>query len=289
MNYALHLVILFELYLILTLSLNVVVGHCGMLSLAHAAFFGVGAYASTLVQMSLGFPWFAGALIGILSAAFLSLFVALPSLRLRGDYFVLASLGFQLIFSTILLNWISLTKGPYGITDVHRPSLGAITAQSIQSMFVLCTMALIMTVLCFRLLDRSPFGRSLRAVREDEVAAIALGKDVARLKTHALVIASAFAGLAGVLYAGYIRFIDPSSFGMSESLLLISMIVVGGTGNLRGPTIGTALMLATPEILRFLEIPDAQAANIRQIIYGFLLVLLMRLRPAGIAGEYRLR
>jgi branched-chain amino acid transport system permease protein len=260
-----------------------------MLSLAHAAFFGVGAYLSTLAQVGAGVPWLVAAAVGVSSAALLSLLVALPSLRLRGDYFVLASLGFQIIFSTVLLNWIPVTRGPYGIADVPRPTLGGLAAQSTVSMLGICTMALVATVICFRVLDRSPFGRALRALREDEVAAVALGKDVYRLKTYALAIASAFAGLAGVLYAGYMRFIDPSSFGMPESLFLVSMVVIGGAGNLRGPTIGTALMLAIPEILRFLSVPDAQAANIRQAMYGCLIVALMRIRPTGIAGEYRLR
>ena len=289
MSYALHLIILLELYLILTFSLNLVVGYCGMLSLAHAAFFGVGAYVSTLLQVGAGLPWAAASMIAVASAALLSLLVAVPSLRLRGDYFVLASLGFQIVFSTVLLNWIQVTRGPYGIAGVPRPSLLGETAQSAESMFAICTVTLLVSLVYFRLLDASPFGRALRALREDEVAAIALGKDVHRLKIHALTVASAFAALAGVLYAGYMRYIDPSSFGMPESLFLVSMVVVGGAGNLRGPAAGTALMLALPEVLRFLSIPDALAANLRQIIYGMLIIVLMRIRPRGIAGEYRLR
>jgi branched-chain amino acid transport system permease protein len=289
MNYALHLAILLEISLLLTLSLNLVVGYSGLLSLGHAALFGVGAYVSTIIQLRVGLGWVPSAIIAIMSATLAGLLLSIPAIRLRGDYFVLASLGFQSILYVVLLNWTSVTRGPFGFVNVPRPSFLGLKFESSESMLVLCTAILLLGILYLRVLHTSPFGRSLRAMREDEIAAIALGKNINSLKAYVFGLAGAFAGLAGVLYAGYMRYIDPSSFGVPESLLLLSMVVIGGLGNLKGPAIGTATILLVPEILRFLSIPDALAASLRQCIYGATIIILMRVRPRGIAGEYKLQ
>ena len=287
MNYVYHLLILINIYAILALSLNLLVGYTGLLSLAHAAFYGIGAYVTTLLMVKLGLTFLPALVIGILVAMGLSLIVALASLRFRGDYFVLASLGFQVIVYTILYNWASVTHGPYGIPGIPKPSLFGV---KIATMLAFLIFSLIIALIVFLILYRlmaAPFGRALQAIRDDELAALTLGKDVARFKMKSFVLASGFAAVSGALYATYVTYIDPTSFNIAESILLVSMIIVGGTGNVKGPLIGAVVLILLPEALRFLSIPSTVAPQIRLIIYGTLLILMMQFRPQGIAGQYQ--
>ena len=287
MNYLLHLLIMVNIYLMLTLSLNLALGYTGLFSLSHAAFYGAGAYISTLLMMKLGLGFVPCLLISILGAVILSLIVGIPSLRLRGDYFVLATLGFQIIFFSILYNWVGLTRGPYGISGIPRPTILGFKIDSLPEFFIFSS---VLSLLCFLLtwlIKRSPFGRILKAIREDEVAAAALGKNVPLFKTMAFAMSGGLAAIPGVLFAVYMRYIDPTSFTLMESVFIISVLLIGGAGNLKGPLAGVVFAIFLPEILRFLTIPDAMAANLRQIIYGLLIILLMRFKPQGLAGEYK--
>jgi len=287
MNYILHIFIMINIYFILALSLNLLVGYTGLLSMCHAAFYGIGAYISTLMIMKHHVPFIPSLLLSVAGAILLSFLISIPSLRLKGDYFVLASLAFQIIIFTILYNWIGLTRGPYGIPGIPRPKLFGIEIDSIPSYFIF---SLIVAGICgvlLYLIKNSPFGRVLKAIREDEIATAALGKNVMKFKIIAFAIAAGFAAVPGVLFAGYMRYIDPTSFTLMESVFIISIIIIGGTGNISGPLIGTVLMVILPEVLRFLSIPDAIAANMRQIIYGLLIILIMRYMPQGISGEYK--
>lgn len=289
MNYILHILIMVNIYFILALSLNLVVGYTGLLSICHAAFYGIGAYATTLLIMKAGWSFFPALLFAVLFTAVLSLLIALPSLRLRGDYFVLATLAFQIIVFVILYNWVSLTRGPYGIPGIPRPTLFNRELSSLPSylLFSAATAGICITLLY--LLGNSPFGRILKAIREDEIAAASLGKNVPRLKTVAFALSAGFAAVPGALFATYMRYIDPTSFTLDESIFILSVIIIGGTGNLSGPLLGVLLMVVLPEALRFVHIPDSIAANMRQIIYGVLLLLIMRFRPSGLKGEFKLQ
>lgn len=286
MNYLWHVLILINIYAILGMSLNLAVGYTGLLSLCHAAFYGVGAYTTALLMVNAGWSFFPALLAAIGAATLCSLIVAAPSLRLRGDYFVLATLGFQVIVFAILYNWVDLTRGPYGIPRIPLPRVFGRTIDSVAAYYLF---SLFFAGVCMSLLwgiKRSPFGRVLKAIREDDTAAAALGKPVPRFKATAFALAAAFAAVAGALFACYMRYIDPTSFTIAESVFILSIVIIGGAGSLTGPLIGAALMVLLPEILRFLQIPDSIAANMRQIIYGLLIILLMRYRPQGIAGEY---
>ena len=287
MNYLLHIFIMLCIYGILALSLNLLIGYSGLLSLAHAAFYGIGAYASTLLIMKLGINFFPALILGILISGSLALLIAYPSLRLKGDYFVLASLGFQLIIFSILYNWIGLTRGPYGIPGIPRPGIFGFEFNSLISYFVLSAVVFSLVFLLIRHLCQSPFGRALKSLREDEVAAGVMGKDIPSLKIWAFIIAGGLAAISGALYAGYVTYIDPTSFTLDESIFIIAIVLVGGSGNLKGPLAGVLFMIILPEILRFVGLPDTIAPNVRQMIYGLLLILLMRYRPQGLAGEYR--
>jgi branched-chain amino acid transport system permease protein len=287
MNYLLHILILISIYSILSLSLNLLVGYAGLISFCHASFYGAGAYISTLLMMKAGFAFIPAFIIAIVGSVLISFLVSLPSLRLRGDYFVLATLGFQIIFFSLLYNWISLTRGPYGIPGIPQPKFFGLQIDSMGSYFVFSAVLALLCGLFVYLVGHSPFGRVLKAIREDEVYTAALGKNVMLYKVKAFALAAGLAAVSGVLFAGYMRYIDPTSFTMNESLFIISIIIIGGTGNQAGPLIGTVLMILLPEILRFLKIPDAIAANMREIIYGLLIILIMRYRPQGIKGEFK--
>ncbi|HIE05629.1 MAG TPA: branched-chain amino acid ABC transporter permease [bacterium (Candidatus Stahlbacteria)] len=287
MNYLLHILIMLCIYGILALSLNLLIGYAGLLSLAHAAFYGIGAYASTLLMVRLGLNFFPALLIGLLISGSLALLIAYPSLRLKGDYFVLASLGFQIIVFSILYNWIGLTRGPYGIPGIPRPTIFGFEFNSLISYFFLTAVVFILIFLLSLHLCQSPFGRALKSLREDEIAAKVMGKDVSSLKIWVFITAAGLAAVSGSLYAGYITYIDPTSFTLDESIFIIAIVLMGGSGNLKGPLAGVLFMIILPEFLRFLGLPDTIAPNVRQMIYGLLLILLMRYRPQGLAGEYR--
>ena len=288
MNYLLHILIMISIYAILSISLNLPVGYAGLLSLAQAAFYGIGAYAVTLFMMQAGINFFAAVVLSVILSAILSVFVSYPSIRLKGDYFVLTSLAFQIIVFTILYNWIDLTRGPYGIPGIPRPELFGIVFDSLPKFFALSGTIAIGILLVAKRLYSSPFGLVLKAIREDELSAISIGKNVRKFKVLAFAISSGLAAISGALYAVYVTFIDPTSFTLDESIFILSIVMVGGSGNLRGPVTGTLLMILLPECLRFLGIPDSVAPNLRQIIYALVLILLMRFRPQGLAGEYRL-
>lgn len=287
MNYLLHILTMISIYSILALSLNLLIGYTGLLSLSHASFYGIGAYIGTLGGINLGLPFFLSVLLAVAGTAALSFIISLPSLRLKGDYFVLASLSFQTIVFAVLYNWVGVTRGPFGISNIPRPNLFGIAVNSAAAYFVFSAVMALACVGLLFLLGHSPFGRVLKAIREDEMAAAAMGKNVMLFKVTAFAIAAGFAAFAGVLSAGYFRYLDPTSFTLMESVFIVSIIIIGGAGNISGPLIGTVLLVILPEILRFVGIPDTIAANLRQIIYGMLIILVMRYKPQGISGEYR--
>lgn len=287
MNYLFHILIMINIYLILALSLNLLVGYTGLLSVCHAAFYGIGAYIASLLMVKAGLGFFPALLIGIAGAMILSLSIAVPSLRLRGDYFVLASLGFQIIVFSILYNWVDLTRGPYGIPGIPKPVILGWQIRTLPLYFIFSLLFGLLCLFIFWRIASSPFGRTLKAIREDEIAAEALGKNITTFKVASFVIAAGGAALAGALYATYVTYIDPTSFNLEESIFILSVIIIGGTGNLKGSVVGAAFLVILPEALRFLGIPDTVAPNVRQMIYGGLMVGLMFFRPQGIVGEYR--
>jgi branched-chain amino acid transport system permease protein len=218
------------------------------------------------------------------------LLIAYPALRLRGDYFLLATLGFQLIVFTILYNWVGVTKGPYGISGIPSPVLfGDFVITGIIPFLILSSFLAICVVAIFYKLIHSPFGRALKAVRDDELSAQAIGRNVASLKIWAFVVSSGFIGIGSLLYASYVSYIDPTSFNLDEAIFILSALIIGGTGNIKGPIVGAVFVIVLPELLRFVGLPDSLAANLRQIIYGLMIIILMRLRPQGLAGEYALK
>ncbi len=287
MEYLLHILVMTGIYVILTLSLNLVVGYTGLAALGHAAFSCVGAYASSLLALNYGVsPWI-GLLVGACVAAILGVFIGAPSLRLKGDYLAIATFGLGVIVYSVAKNWMSVTRGPMGLPGIPGFSFFGIQLSSVWTYLILVAFFVFLTYFIIRRVVKSPFGRILRGIREDEIATLAMGKDVNKHKIMVFVIGAFFAGIAGSLYAHYITFIDPSSFTVMESIAILLMVVFGGMGSLGGSFVGAAILVIFPELLRFLGMPSSVAAPLRQMIYGLLLIVLMLYRPQGILGRYR--
>lgn len=292
MDYLLHIAIMANIYIILVLAANLPAGMSGLMSLCQAAFYGLGAYFGAFFLLRTGLPFPVVVIAVMLFAGVTSLLVSIASVRLKGDYFILASLGFQMIVFTVLYNWVELTQGPYGISGIPDAQLigwGIGKLSGIHAYFILTTILAACTISLFHHLKRSPFGRLLRAIRDDEHVVIALGRDPARIKFQSFFLSAAFSALAGLLYAGYISYIDPTSFTLDESIFILCALFIGGIGNVRGPILGAVFVVVLPEILRFIGLPDAFAANLRQVIYGLLLILVMYYRPQGLLGEIKLK
>jgi branched-chain amino acid transport system permease protein len=297
MEYLIHILIMIGIYMVLIYSLNLLIGYSGLLSLCHAAFYGIGAYAFTLLSIKLNLSFFYALFFSIIITGIIAFLVGIPATRLRGDMFVLVTIGFQIIIFTILYNSIPITRGPYGIPGIPRPFLSFLPFRSKigieieelpEYLFLIFITDLIFVFLLF-IIYKSPFGLALKSLREDERAAQALGKASYKYFLYSFIIAGSFSSISGSLYASYITYIDPTSFTLSESFFQVAILLLGGSGNIKGPFFGLIFMIIFPEILRFLGLPDTIAPNVRQIIYGFSLLILMFVRPKGFFGEYEIK
>jgi len=288
MNYIWHLLFMIGLYIPLAYSLNLTLGFGGLASFCHAAFYGIGAYAYTLLVKSLGVPPGVALAAGIAITAVLAGGIGAVSLRFRGDLFLFVTLGFQMIVFVILYNWVGLTNGPYGIADIPRAGVFGVVLRTPLHYTLTAAVVAVGVLSALFALYRSLFGVTLKALREDEIAAAALGIHPERVYLQAFVISAAIAAIPGALYAAYVTYIDPTSFTLKESIFQVAILLLGGAGNRKGPLVGVVIMLLLPEALRFVGMPDAIAHNVREIVYGLLLVGLMYWRPQGIAGEYRM-
>jgi branched-chain amino acid transport system permease protein len=289
MEYLLHIFVIAGIYIILTLSLNLIVGFTGLPALGHAAFSCIGAYTSSLLALKIGLsPWI-GLFIGACVAALSGIVIGYPAVRLKGDYLALSTFGLGVIVYSIAKNWVSLTRGPMGLPGIPGFSVFGFRLSGIWSYLLLVSAFVAATIFTINRIVNSPFGRTLRSIREDEIASQALGKNTTKYKLLVFIIGAFFAGIAGSLYAHYITFIDPSSFTVMESITILLMVIFGGMGSIPGSIIGAVLLVVFPELLRFLGMPSSIAAPMRQMIYGLLLVVLMLKRPQGIMGVYKFK
>lgn len=282
-NYILRLIDVALIYSLLSVSLNVVLGYAGQIALGHAAFFGIGAYTAALVSAGgsglLFWPGFLAA--GVVSAAS-GLLIGIPTLRLKGHYFALATLGFGEIMRHIFFNWREVTHGMDGISGIPAPSLGSFTFASDRTFFYLILAVLAAVMLAMVRITQSKFGRQLAAVRDAELAAGTSGVNVSRLKIVAFGLSASIAGFAGSLYAHLTTFISPDTFTFDVTAQMLSMVLIGGVGTTWGPVLGALLLTFLPEWLRV-----SQAYY--QLIYGAGIVALIVFLPMGIVGLLRQR
>ncbi|MFZ5987620.1 MAG: branched-chain amino acid ABC transporter permease [Bacillota bacterium] len=286
-QYILRIIIMIGVYSILSLSLGLVTGYAGQVSLGHAAFYAIGAYVSALLGAKLGLNFFITAPIAAVAAAVCGLLLGLPTLRLSGTYLAITTLGFCEVVRMVLLNWEAVTNGPLGVSRIPKPSFFGIDLTiSNSGLYYLMLVFLVLTTCAIASIVRSKMGRALMAIREDELAATMMGIKTTVYKVAAFVLSAFFSGLAGAFYAHMIRFIDPNTFTFDTSIMILSIVILGGMGTIEGMFLGSAVLVSFPEVLRFLQ-------EYRFVVYGAVLVIMMRFRPQGILGgqkktDYRL-
>jgi branched-chain amino acid transport system permease protein len=267
---------------LLAIGLDFILGYAGQLNLGHSAFYGLGAYVSTLLIVKLGIPFWIAFIAGVAFAGIAGTFLSLFAVRLRGHYLAIASLGFAVIVHQILLNWISLTQGPLGIYGIAPPPAivigGVVIAdfRNLAAFFYLVAGFAFLSYILLSQLVRSPIGETLTAIREDEVSAASLGINGAAWKVFAFGVGSAVAGAAGCFYASFVGTLVPDAFFVSEAFTILAMVIVGGMGTLIGPVFGAILLTVLPEVLRGF-------GDLRLVVYGATLTFVVLFMPGGLA------
>ncbi len=272
--YPMRVAVMCAIYSLLALSLNLLTGIAGQVSLGHAAFYAVGAYTSALLALRLGAPLWLSMPAAMLMGAAMGFVTFLPSRRVSGGYLAIVTMGIGEIVRLTLINWQSLTRGPMGLPGVPQAQVAGVTLSSPYQYYLLAMPLALLALALLMNLQRSNVGRKLTAVRIDPIAAQSMGIYPDRLKALAFTLSGAVAALAGALYAHFIGFIDPGSFRSDESITVLCMVVLGGMGNLPGSVLAAYLLTIVPEFLRGFD-------NVRMLIYGALLVALMLIKTTG--------
>jgi branched-chain amino acid transport system permease protein len=271
---------------LLAIGLDFVLGYAGQLNIGQSAFYGIGAYASTLLIMKLAVPFWVAFALGVLISGIAGALLSLFAVRLRGHYLAIASLGFAVITYQILLNWISLTQGPLGIYAIAPPPpitlpwRPPIAFTNLTNLFYLIAGFALLVYFILDQLVRSPIGEALTAIREDELSAASLGIDAPKWKAFAFAVSSAVAGAAGCFYASFVGTLVPDAFFITESFSMLAMVIVGGMGTLIGPVFGAILLTILPELLRGI-------GDLRLIVYGAAVTLVVLFMPGGLAQALR--
>ena len=292
----------FAIWAILAVSLNLIVGFTGLLSVGHIGFFGIGAYAMAVLTSNtsyeqlrtgaiptFGWPFFAALPVSIVLAGLVALVVGIVFNRFRDDIYVLVSFGFAIIAFNLFVNWRGLTRGAFGIHDIARPEIGGWVFDGELEFLILALVILAVVLLISWFIVTSSFGRVLTAIREDEQAIEVFGYRVTHFKLAIWIISAMMAGLAGALFASWTTFIDPNSFILLESILLVAIVILGGLATIWGSLLGAMAFVMMEEGMRFLPfLPNEFVGQVRQIVLGLLLVLLMLFRPQGLMGRFKL-
>lgn len=282
-KYIQHLMVLWMLFALMAISLNIIIGYIGELSFGHAAFFGIGAYASAMLTVYAGFPVWIGILLAPLASGVFGFLVGYVSLRVKGPQFAILTLGFGAILHSVVMNWIDFTNGPLGITKVpvpHISFLPSIDFGRAQNYYYLTLIATLIAVyICYAMLS-SRTGRAFLAVRENDVLAASVGINVFRFKLLAFVISTMMVGVAGSLYAHYFGVITPDLLTLVYILPMIIMVIVGGKGSILGPIVGALLYIGLMELLR-------SSGSMRMLIFSVLLTISVIALPGGIASLWK--
>lgn len=287
MEYFLHILVMVCIYAVLATSFNLVIGFAGLLALSHAAFFAFGAYATAIATVTLGLPFPAPLILAIVVAAVIGMLIAIPALRVAGEYLVVVSLALQFIAIEIIINWKSLTGGTDGISGVPKLALPGFAFDTPGRFLVL---AVVVAAACYWVAAKvggSPFGRALRAMRENESAAQAVGKNILYMKVTVFGVAAGLAAVAGWMLAHYFSYVGADGFTIDETIYILAMVILGGTGNLRGSVLGAAILVIAPEAFKFIALPVDIADKLRLVMYGLVLILVLLFRPQGLLPERR--
>jgi branched-chain amino acid transport system permease protein len=275
MEYLLHILIMILIYVMLSQSLVIVAGYSGMISLTQAGFYGVGAYTTALLSVNFDLPFLANLPVAILACGLVALIVSTIALRTVDDYFIIITLGIQVVIFSMMNNLMNVTNGPLGIPGIPAIKTFGFEFDSKLSFLILTALFAALIFLLLRYVTRSPFGLVLKGLSEDEIFVKSIGKSVYAAKIISFTLGAMLAAIPGVLYAHYVTYIDPTSFTVDESIFILSIVIIGGTRSLWGAAVAAAFLVVLPEALRFLGMPNSIAANMRQIIYGLALVIMM--------------
>ena len=271
MDYIIHLVILVGIYLILAQSFNVVFGLGRLFNLAHVACYAIGAYTTALLATELGQPVWVCLPASMVFSAIFALLIGAISLKITHDYFAIGTLAFSAVVTAVLINWKGLTRGVLGIPGIPRPEMGQINFyENINFLYFLAALVIFVYIILYCIFH-SRFARQLKAQAEHEPATMSLAISIRSIRNMSFMISSAFAGLAGSIFAYYINYIDPSSFGLHEMVFVLSIVIVGKPGSFWGVTLATFFLVLLPEPLRFVDIPPSILGPMRQLLYALIL------------------
>jgi branched-chain amino acid transport system permease protein len=287
MNFITHIAIMICIYAILAVGLNVAVGYTGLLNFGYVAFFGMGAYISALLTLN-GVPYLAAFPLAGVGAGIFGYLITLITKKLSGDYLALATLAFAYLFASVAQNWQSLTRGPLGLPGIPKPHMLGIRLNLPWEYLIWALLILSIVVYVVYRVTRSRYGRLLEAVRDEPIGLASLGKNVFRLKWQSMVISCLCAGLAGSLYAHYIGYIDPTTFYLTEIIVVYTIVLVGGLASLRGSVLAAIIIVALPEMIRLINLPSTVVGPLRQIFYALILLVILLIRPKGLWGKVEL-
>lgn len=277
-QYFLTVIVKMAVYAMFGLGLNILTGYTGLVSLGHAGFVAIGAYTASLCAVKLGWSFFPSMLLGMVTAGLVGILLGLPTLRLTGTYLSIVTLGFGEIIKMVAMNWATVTNGTLGVKNIPKPAIFGLklTIANHGLYYLVMVILIICTVFCL-VLVKSKTGRALQAIKGDELASIMMGINTTYYKILAFVLSACICAAAGALYATLIGYVDPNTFNFDVSTLILSIVILGGMGTIRGMFLGAAILIALPEMSRFLMV-------YRFVLYGVILVVMMRFRPQGILG-----
>jgi branched-chain amino acid transport system permease protein len=288
MEYLLHILIIILINIILAVSFNILLGYTGIFALCHAGFYGIGAYAATLLMKNFGFEFLPALVCAIGITMLCSLVVAIPGLRIHWDYMVIFAFSFQMIVYHVMINWLELTRGPQGIAGIPAATIFGFQFDSKISFLLLCLMLTSAVVYFVKRSESSSFGLVLKGIKDDEMAVKSVGKNVTTYKIISFVMAAGLAAVAGALISVYISYIAPGYFDLHTSIFILICLIFGGLGSIRGAILGTVVLTALPELLRFIpHLPSTILGGTRDLIYATILIFFMLYRPQGIVGKTR--
>jgi len=292
-NFIFVILIYTGIYAIAALGLNLIVGYTGLLSLCQAGFIAIGAYTTAILMKTYHMGFWETMIISGLIAAMFGLIIGMPTLRLRGDYLAIATLGFGEIVKNVIMNWDSVTEGPMGINSIPGPNLfGVVLSSSVDQhkpIWVLLIWGIVaLTYYLIRKLIRSRVGRALEAIREDEIAASSMGINIAKYKIVVFIAGASLGGIAGSLYAGYTQSVAPLTFDFMMSIMILCIVVLGGLGNSFATITGAVIITFASELPRLTGISHQIPPQLNQVLFGCILVFMMIYRPQGIIGRIKL-
>lgn len=277
-DFWLHVVIMIGVFSILSMGLNVIIGYAGQFALGHAAFYGIGAYTAALLLIHYNLSFWLVLPIAAVITGFFGFLLGTPVIRLRGDYLGIVTLGFGEIVRLIFVNWIDVTRGPMGLPGIPAPELFGFTFSGKIEFYYLILVLVVITYIVINRIMHSGIGLNMLTIREDERLAESIGIRPNKYKIMAFTIGAFFAGIAGAFWAAYISYVSPDAFRYMDSVNILAMVILGGSGNLAGSILGASILVITPELLRYVS-------EYRMLLLGLAIVLMMIFKPTGFWGE----